>query len=136
MKKSSMVLLCILFYCSSFCQPYKSKLKTLNEYLKVFNPNTYRDIEVKDSMVYFKFEYYTQIYQSSISIRELKQNTIVVKGSTLATDEIKIKCKGDSKCFYSNFSKGNVDHFRFFSETVKDLTKIEELLNKFIKSLK
>ena len=87
-------------------------------------------------MVYFKFEYYTQIYQSSISIRELKQNTIVVKGSTLATDEIKIKCKGDSKCFYSNFSKGYVDHFRFFSNTVKDLTEIEQLVNKFIKSLK
>ena len=136
MKKSILILLCMLFYCSSFSQPYKSKLKTLNEYLKVFNPKTYRDIEVKDSMVYFKFEYYTQIYQSSISIRELKQNTIVVKGSTLATDEIKIKCKGDSKCFYSNFSKGYIDHFRFYSDTVKDITKMEEVLNKFIKSLK
>lgn len=129
-------MVCSLFCFASFGQSYKSKLKKLNEYLQVFNPKTYRDIEVKDSMVYFRFEYYTQIYQSSISIKELKQNTVVVKGSTLATDEIKIKCKGANKCFYSNYSNDNVDHFRFFSDTEKDLTKMEELLNNFIKSLK
>lgn len=136
MKKSILVLLSILFYFTSFCQPYKSSLKALNEYLKVFNPETYRDIEVKDSTVHFKFVYYTQVYETRIGIKELKQNTTVGKVNFFGTDEIKIICNNKSKCFYSNFSKENVDHFRFFSKTVNDLSKIEELVSKFIKSLK
>ncbi|MGG9972280.1 hypothetical protein ACQ33O_10845 [Ferruginibacter sp. SUN002] len=136
MKKTILLLSCIVLYFVSFGQSYKSELKKLNAYLKVFNPETYRDIEVKDSMVNFKFQYYTQIYTSSISIRDLKQNTTVLKGSTLGEDEIKIKCKGENKCFYSNFSNDYTDHFRFFSSTVKDLTEIERLVNKFVKSLK
>lgn len=136
MKKSILVLLCMLFSFTSFCQSYKSKLKALNEYLAVFNPETYRDVEVKDSIVYFKFVYYTQIYETRIGIKELKQNTTVGKVNFFGKDEIKIICNNKSKCFYSSFSKENVDHFRFFSNTENDLTKMEDLVNKFIKSLK
>ncbi len=112
-------------------QKYTVPLKKLNEYLKTFNSETYRDIEVKDGKVYFAFAVYTMIYKSDIDINELKQNTITVK----AADEVKIGCKNEGKCFYSTYSKGNADHFRFFSKTVKDLTIMKQLVDDFIKAL-
>lgn len=110
---------------------YVIPLKKLNDYLKIFNPETYKDIEVTDNKVYFGFTYYTKVYKSYIDISELKQNTTIVKG----TDQVKIFCKGGKKCFYSTFSNDYVDHFRFFSNSIKDFTKIEQLLKDFIEAL-
>lgn len=117
---------------------YSEPLKKLNEYLKTFNAETYRDIEVREGKVYFAFYVYGAIYKSSIDITELKNNTIITIGKSVGsfkTDEVKISCKSGSKCFYSTYSNGNADHFRFFSKTVKDFTKMEQLIKDFIKSL-
>ena len=77
-------------------------------------------------------------FNSSIGINELKNNTIITIGKSVGSfkiDEVKISCKGDSKCFYSQYSKGTADHFRFFSNTVTDFSKMEQLLKDFIKAL-
>lgn len=120
---------------SGINKKYEATLQQLNDYLKTFNPQTYREIEVKEGKVYFGFTAFSQVYQSYIPISELKQNTTVVRGSSISGPELKIMCKGNKDCFYSTYSKGGADHFRFFSNTVKDLTKIEQLVNEFIKSL-
>jgi hypothetical protein len=117
---------------------YSEPLKKLNEYLKTFNAETYRDAEVKDGKVYFAFFVYGAKYNSSIDISELKNNTIITIGKSVGSsivDEVKISCKGGSKCFYSTYSNSKTDHFRFFSHTVKDFTKMEQLLKEFIKAL-
>lgn len=117
---------------------YQIPLQKLNDYLKTYNAETYRDIEVKDGKVYFAFFVYGGKYNSSIDINELKNNTIVTIGKSVGSsvvDEVKISCKGGSKCFYSTYSNGNADHFRFFSHTVKDFTRMEQLITDFIKSL-
>ena len=118
---------------------YQTALKNLNEYLKTFNPETYRDAEVKDGKVYFTFFVFGANYKSSIDISELKNNTNITIGKSVGSsvvDEVKIFCKGGSKCFYSTYSNGKTDHFRFFSHTVKDFTKMEQLLKEFINTLK
>ena len=117
---------------------YTEPLKKLNEYLKTFNAETYRDVEVKDSKVYFAFFVYGAKYNSSIDISELKNNTIITIGKSVGSsvvDEVKISCKGENKCFYSLYSNSSADHFRFFSHSVKDFTKMEQLLKDFIKAL-
>jgi hypothetical protein len=117
---------------------YTEPLRKLNDYLKIYNAETYRDIEVKDGKVYFAFFVYGAKYTSSIDISELKNNTIITIGKSVGSsvvDEVKIFCKGGSKCFYSTYSNGKTDHFRFFSHTVKDFTKMEQLLKEFIKAL-
>ena len=127
----SFSLLCTLGY----SQEYQEELTSLNAYLKKFNPETYRDIEVKDGKVYFGFAVYTKIYQSYIDINELKQNTIVLKANSFGNDEIKIFCKEEKKCFYSTYSNSEADHFRFFSNTEKDLSMMERLIKEFIAAL-
>lgn len=117
---------------------YQVPLQKLNEYLKTFNAETYKDVEVKDGKVYFGFFVYGANYKSSIDISELKNNTIITIGKSVGSsvvDEVKISCKGGSKCFYSTYSNGGADHFRFFSHSVKDFTKMEQLLKDFIKAL-
>jgi hypothetical protein len=117
---------------------YSEPLKKLNEYLKTFNKETYREIEVKEGKVYFTFYVYGAIYKSSISINELKNNTIITIGKSVGsfkTDEVKISCKGGSNCFYSTYSNSGADHFRFFSNNVKDFTNMEQLVKDFIKAL-
>ena len=117
---------------------YTEPLKKLNEYLKTFNAETYRDVEVKDNKVYFAFFVYGAKYNSSIDISELKNNTIITIGKSVGSsvvDEVKISCKGENKCFYSLYSNSSADHFRFFSHSVKDFTKMEQLLKDFIKAL-
>ncbi|MBL0078948.1 MAG: hypothetical protein IPP53_07485 [Bacteroidetes bacterium] len=106
-------------------------LKAINDYLKIFNPEVYKNVEIKEGKVVFNFIVYTKIYVSSIDINELKLNTITVR----TTDQVKIGCKNEKKCFYSTYANGNVDHFRFYSNTVKDLSKMEQLVNDLIKSL-
>ncbi|MBK9328802.1 MAG: hypothetical protein IPM95_05645 [Sphingobacteriales bacterium] len=123
---------------STYSQIFSDELKKLNEYLKSFNPETYDKVEVKEGKVYFYFKVYSMVYNSSISISDLIQNTTVQNAKSVGefgSAEIKIFCKGDKKCFYSTYSNGYADHFRFFSKTVKDLTKMEKLINDFIKSL-
>ncbi len=115
---------------------YQPALKNLNEYLKTYNAETYKNVEVKDGKVYFGFFVYGANYKSSIDINELKNNTIITIGKSVGSsvvDEVKISCKGSSKCFYSTYSNGGADHFRFFSHSVKDFTKMEQLLKDFIK---
>ncbi|HNY55669.1 MAG TPA: hypothetical protein PKI86_08585, partial [Chitinophagales bacterium] len=110
---------------------YQPALKNLNEYLKIYNSETYKNVEVKDGKVYFGFFVYGANYKSSIDINELKNNTIITIGKSVGSsvvDEVKISCKGSSKCFYSTYSNGGADHFRFFSHSVKDFTKMEQLL--------
>jgi len=117
---------------------YQPALKNLNEYLKIYNSETYKNVEVKDGKVYFGFFVYGANYKSSIDINELKNNTIITIGKSVGSsvvDEVKISCKGSSKCFYSTYSNGGADHFRFFSHSVKDFTKMEQLLKDFIKAL-
>lgn len=118
---------------------YTEPLKKLNEYLKTFNAETYDKVEVKDDKVYFYFKVYTMVYNSSISINDLVQNTTILNANAIGefgSNEIKILCKNDGKYFYSTYSKGNADHFRFFSNTVKDLSTIELLVKDFVKALK
>ena len=117
---------------------YQPALKNLNEYLKTYNAETYKNVEVKDGKGYFGFFVYGANYKSSIDINELKNNTIITIGKSVGSsvvDEVKISCKGSSKCFYSTYSNGGADHFRFFSHSVKDFTKMEQLLKDFIKAL-
>ena len=117
---------------------YQVPLQKLNEYLKIYNAETYKNVEVKDGKVYFGFFVYGANYKSSIDINELKNNTNITIGKSVGSsvvDEVKISCKGSSKCFYSTYSNGGADHFRFFSHTVKDFTKMEQLLKDFIKAL-
>lgn len=111
---------------------YTKQLDALNTYLKTFNPETYGDVTVTDGKVYFKFIVGSKDYYSSISISDLVQNTSVL----YLTDEIKISCKDNSRCFYSSYLNNNPDHFRFFSKTVKDLTKMKQLAEEFINALK
>ena len=106
-------------------------LKAINDYLKISNPEVYKNVEIKEGKVVFNFIVYTKIYVSSIDINELKLNTITVR----TTDQVKIGCKNEKKCFYSTYANGNVDHFRFYSNTIKDLSKMEQLVNDLIKSL-
>ncbi len=118
---------------------YQVPLQKLNEYLKTFNPGTYKGIEVKDGKVYFNFYVYGAVYNSYININELANNTIIIKGKSAGSindEEIKIFCKGDSKCFYSTYNNSNADHFRFYSNTVKDLSKMKQLVEEFVNSLK
>lgn len=118
---------------------YAKPLNDLNAYLKTFNPETYGDVEVRGSDVIFNFKFSSQKFNSSISITSLTGNTTVIKGKsagTFGTDEIKILCKNESKCFYSSYSKGTTDHFRFYSNKIKDLTKMEQLVKEFINALK
>lgn len=112
---------------------YNIALKNLNDYLKTFNADTYKGVEVKDGKVYFKFAVYGKIYNSYIGINSLKQNTTVLK--VTGQEEVKILCKSSAKCFYSEYTKDVVDHFRFFTNTKKDLNKMEQLVNDFIKAL-
>lgn len=117
---------------------YTEPLKKLNEYLKTFNSETYRDIVVKEGKVYFAFFVYGTNYKSYIDINELKNNTIITIGKSVGSsvvDEVKMSCKSGSKCFYSTYSNDKTDHFRFFSHTVKDFTKMEQLVKDFIKAL-
>lgn len=119
-------------------QKYATPLSNLNLYLKSFNAETYRDVEVKNGKVYFNFFVYGANYNSSIGINELKKNTIITIGNSVGSfkiDEVKISCKGESKCFYSEYSKGTTDHFRFFSHTVTDFTKMKQLIGDFINAL-
>jgi hypothetical protein len=123
---------------SSANKNYQEQLKKLNDYLKTFNAETYRDVEVKDGKVFFGFFVYGAKYNSSIDISELKNNTIITIGKSVGSsviDEVKISCKGESKCFYSLYSKETTNHFRFFSNTIKDFSKMEQLVKDFIKSL-
>lgn len=118
---------------------YTQPLKELNEYLKTFNSATYSNVEVSGKDVIFNFKFSAQLYRSTISISDLINNTTVVKGKSVGsfgTEEIKILCKNGSKCFYSTYSNSTTDHFRFFSNTIKDLTKMEQLVTTFINSLK
>jgi hypothetical protein len=124
---------------SSTSTKYLEPLKKLNEYLKTFNPGTYDRVEVKDSKVYFYFKVYTMVYNSSISISELVQNTTILEAKSVGEfgkSEIKIFCKDDKKCFHSSYSNDQVDHFRFFSNTVKDLSTMKQLLEAFVNALK
>ena len=120
---------------SGYSQTYEDQLKKLNEYLQTFNPETYTDIKINDDKVYFGFKVNEKVHTCSITISNLKENTVVVKNKTENKNEIKIICKDDKKYFYSSYTGWKVDHFRFFSKTEKDLTKIEKLVNEFIKSL-
>lgn len=112
---------------------YSTALKNLNDYLKIFNPETYKGVEVKDGKVYFKFNVLGKIYNSYIGINSLKQNTTVIKGT--GQEEVKILCKISAKCFYSEYTNNVVDHFRFYTNSKKDLIKMENLVNDFIKAL-
>jgi hypothetical protein len=113
-------------------------LNDLNEYLKTFNAATYDNVVVKGDSVFFYFKVYSMKYGSSISIKNLKQNTTIINAKSVGEfgkNEIKIFCKDDKKHFYSTYSKDHADHFRFFSNTVKDLTKMEQLVKAFVNSL-
>jgi hypothetical protein len=114
---------------------YATALKNLNEYLKFFNSETYRDIEVKEGKVYFAFAVYSVVYKSYIDISELKNNTIVVSNLTAAPKEIRISCKNEKNCFNGGYLNTPSNHFRFFSYTVKDFTKMEQLVKDFINAL-
>ncbi|HRH57631.1 MAG TPA: hypothetical protein PLS10_08270, partial [Chitinophagales bacterium] len=118
---------------------YTKALNALNDYLKIFNAEVYKGVEVKEGKVFFNFYVYGTNYNSSIPINDLTQNTTVIKGKSVGSvndDEIKIFCKGDKKYFYSSYNKSDADHFRFFSRTVKDLTKMKQLVEEFITALK
>ncbi|MCB0508073.1 MAG: hypothetical protein KDD21_07235 [Bacteroidetes bacterium] len=112
---------------------YGTALKNLNDYLKIFNPSVYKNVEVKNGKVYFNFITLGKTYSSYIDISSLKQNTTVIKST--GNEEVKILCKNSSNCFYSEYSKSNADHFRFYSNGNKDLVKMEKLVNDFIKAL-
>ena len=56
---------------------YTEPLKKRNEYLKTFNGETYRYVEVKDNKVCLAFFVYAGKYNSSIKFNELKNNTII-----------------------------------------------------------
>jgi hypothetical protein len=113
-------------------QNYQEALKKLNDYLPTFNKETYRTIEVKNGYVFFAFNLYNTTYTSKISINSLKQNTMLVNASY---NTVKIQCKGESDCFYSTYSNGNVNHFQFFTYSVKELETIKKLLQDFIQAL-
>ncbi len=110
---------------------YLKSLNALNLYLKTFNPETYGEVEIILDKVYFNFKV-SGPYYSYIPISDLLQKTTVLT----MPDEIKISCNGSSKCFYSSYAKSNTDHFRFFSLTVKDLTKMRQLVDDFINALR
>jgi hypothetical protein len=114
---------------------YQGPLDKLNAYLAKFNPETYRDIEVKEGKVYFSFAVYTMIYHSFISIDDLKNNVSIAQGNAFGDPQIRMRCNDDRKCFYSNYSNDYTDHFRFFSTTVEDLSELDTLLKDFIQAL-
>ncbi len=115
---------------------YAAPLKALNDYLKIFNSETYDKVEVKDNKVYFYFKVSSISYNSSINISDLTQNTTIQIADGFTTDEVKIFCKNDAEYFYSTYSNSYVDHFRFFSYSIKDLTKMKQLVENFVNSLK
>ncbi len=110
---------------------YSKALKDINDYLKIFNPEVYDRIEVKDGKVYFYFRVFSAVYNSFIDINDLTKNTTVFN----LDKEVKILCKGDAKYFYSTYSKGNVDHFRFYANGIADFNKMRKLVDDFIKAL-
>lgn len=115
---------------------YANALQKLNDYLKIFNPETYGEVEVKEGNVYFNFKYYSVKYKSSISIENLTKNTTILKATSVYNDEVKIVCKEGKELFYSTYQNEYKDHFRFFSNTVKDLSKMQQLVNEFVNALK
>lgn len=127
---------------TSNCQlnaAYATELTNLNDFLRTFNPSVYRGVEVKDNMVFFKFAVNRVVYNSSISIEDLTANTLVLQGKSygaIADDEIKIVCKNNIDCFYSEYTNDSVDHFRFFTKSANDLPKMKQLLDAFILSLR
>ncbi|HNI01420.1 MAG TPA: hypothetical protein PLO94_03630, partial [Chitinophagales bacterium] len=100
------------------------------------NSETYDKVEVKDNKVYFYFKVSSISYNSSINISDLTQNTTIQIADGFTTDEVKIFCKNDAEYFYSTYSNSYVDHFRFFSYSIKDLTKMKQLVENFVNSLK
>ena len=113
-------------------EKYSLPLKKLNDYLPVFNSETYRPIEVKNGDVYFSFSYYSKIYTSKISISNLKNNTTLVDASY---NTLKIVCSEDKSYFYSTYTNSYVDHFQFFTYNVKEIKTIHKLLEDFISAL-
>ncbi|MCC6515267.1 MAG: hypothetical protein IT275_02830 [Chitinophagales bacterium] len=115
---------------------YSSKLKALNDYLKIFNPATYKNVNVSNGKVNFDFKIFSKTYTSYIPIDDLVNKTNVVIAKSLTSNEVKIMCKNESDCFYSTYSNDNTDHFRFYSNNIADMTKMKQLVDDFIKSLK
>lgn len=118
---------------------YSSALNNLNDYLNTFNSKVYKGVEVKEGKVYFNFFVFGALYSSNISVDDLVKNTILIIGKSAGStteDEVKILCKSGSNCFYSTYSKGPTDHFRFFSHSVKDFAPMKQKLEEFINSLK
>jgi len=120
---------------SSNASKYQPALTKLNDYLKIFNPSVYKGVEVNNGKVYFKFIFSGITYSSYINTSDLKNKTNIVQVKDALNNELKIKCKNDENCFYSEYSKGKVNHFRFYTSKGKDLSKIEQLVNDFIKAL-
>lgn len=115
---------------------YDDALSKLNKYLKTFNPETYSDVKVIEGSVYFNFKVNNKPYYTSITIPDLTQKTTISKVNSYGTEEIKIMSKGDAKYFFSTYSNQNMDHFRFYSNTLTDLNTIKQLVVDFISALK
>jgi len=115
---------------------YATALKNLNDYLKIFNPSTYDDVDIKDGKVNFNFKFSNLKYKVSININDLANNTDVSTVSDFFQDEVRITCKNNQYCFYSTYNEDYTDYFRFFSHSVNDLSKMEQLLKDFIAALK
>jgi len=116
---------------TSASNKYADALKKLNAYLQIYNKETYRDIEVKDNDVYFKFYSSGLNYASTISISKLKQNTHI---EDYSSNTIRLKCKTGS-CFWSEYSDDYADHFQFFTYSNGDKNKLKKLLQDFIAAL-
>ncbi len=115
---------------------YATSLNALNQYLKIYNSGTYDKVEVKDNKVYFYFRVSSILYNTSIKISDLTQNTTISIAQSFTSDEVKIFCKNDAEYFYSTYSQDYADHFRFFSNSIKDKTKMLQLVKDFVNSLK
>jgi len=109
-------------------------LKNLNEYLKIFNPDVYKDVEIKENNIIFNYKVSGAVFSSVMDIAQLKAATIK-KQISFGANEVRIVCSNESYCIYSHYEDDGTNHFRFYSYTVKDLSTLETLITDLISTL-
>lgn len=107
-------------------------LQKLNDYLEIYNKETYRAIEVIGGYVFFNFNHAGKVYTSKISKPNLIKYTKVVD---VSYNTIKIQCTNNATHFSSDFDNEKKNHFQFFTYSNGDKAKLKKLIEEFIATL-
>ncbi len=105
----------------------QNALNELNEYLKTFNNDQYRGIEIADGYLIDSSanNQYSKAKIEDLDIVRLDSDNTVV-----------ITCKNKSNCVYSSITKRQHGYFNFQTTTGKDLLKLQWLLKNLFAAMK